>query len=311
MASKAIFTFLLLAGLSAATASHAQRGGPQATVNGAGFVPNGWCRGNGNPHAAQCPIFAPSTSGPPNHNSHQTPQTANQLPTVPQQPTLPLVQGLLITPQPPQVISGYSPGPQGTTAPTITGYSPGIVITPQPPQVISGYSPGPQGTTAPTITGYSPGIVITPQPPQTLTGYSPGGGPTQALTGQPVEIPRPKPTGEAKRQAGSSPSVTITTQSTGTSIGSELIAAKPGRQEPHAVPTFEAKATGDRWHCVASGHHVRKIFDDAGREVYAGSLPGIAIQVVPIIRDVPAWHDLTSECLVSVREHPIAKSQRR
>ena len=279
MASKAIFTFLLLAGLSAATASHAQRGGPQATVNGAGFVPNGWCRGNGNPHAAQCPIFAPSTSGPPNHNSHQTPQTANQLPTVPQQPTLPLVQGLLITPQPPQVISGYSPGPQGTTAPTITGYS--------------------------------PGIVITPQPPQTLTGYSPGGGPTQALTGQPVEIPRPKPTGEAKRQAGSSPSVTITTQSTGTSIGSELIAAKPGRQEPHAVPTFEAKATGDRWHCVASGHHVRKIFDDAGREVYAGSLPGIAIQVVPIIRDVPAWHDLTSECLVSVREHPIAKSQRR
>lgn len=279
MASKAIFTFLLLAGLSAATASHAQRGGPQATVNGAGFVPNGWCRGNGNPHAAQCPIFAPSTSGPPNHNSHQTPQTANQLPTVPQQPTLPLVQGLLITPQPPQVISGYSPGPQGTTAPTITGYS--------------------------------PGIVITPQPPQTLTGYSPGGGPTQALTGQPVEIPRPKPTGEAKRQAGSSPSVTITTQSTGTSIGSELIAAKPGRQEPHAVPTFEAKATGDRWHCVASGHHVRKIFDDAGREVYAGSLPGIAIQVVPIIRDVPAWHDLTSECLVSVREHPIARSQRR
>ena len=279
MASKAIFTFLLLAGLSAATASHAQRGGPQATVNGAGFVPNGWCRGNGNPHAAQCPIFAPSTSGPPNHNSHQTPQTANQLPTVPQQPTLPLVQGLLITPQPPQVISGYSPGPQGTTAPTITGYS--------------------------------PGIVITPQPPQTLTGYSPGGGPTQALTGQPVEIPRPKPTGEARRQAGSSPSVTITTQSTGTSIGSELIAAKPGRQEPHAVPTFEAKATGDRWHCVASGHHVRKIFDDAGREVYAGSLPGIAIQVVPIIRDVPAWHDLTSECLVSVREHPIARSQRR
>ena len=279
MASKTIFTFLLLAGLSAATASHAQRGGPQATVNGAGFVPNGWCRGNGNPHAAQCPIFAPSTSGPPNHNSHQTPQTANQLPTVPQQPTLPLVQGLLITPQPPQVISGYSPGPQGTTGPTITGYS--------------------------------PGIVITPQPPQALTGYSPGGGPTQALTGQPVEIPRPKPTGEARRQAGSSPSVTITTQSTGTSIGSELIAAKPGRQEPHAVPTFEAKATGDRWHCVASGHHVRKIFDDAGREVYAGSLPGIAIQVVPIIRDVPAWHDLTSECLVSVREHPIARSQRR
>jgi hypothetical protein len=103
----------------------------------------------------------------------------------------------------------------------------------------------------------------------------------------------------------------VTPQAGGSHIGGELIAAKPGRQVPTAVPVFETKGTGDRWHCVASGHHVRKIFDDDGNEVYAGSLPGIAIQVVPIIRDIPAWHDLSSECIISVREHPKAKAARR
>lgn len=94
-------------------------------------------------------------------------------------------------------------------------------------------------------------------------------------------------------------------------MGPDLVTALPGRQQPHAVPVFESKESGDRWHCVASGHHVRKVFDDNGNEVYAGSLPGIAIQVVPIIRDIPAWHDLSTECMISVREHPVAKAQRK
>ena len=111
----------------------------------------GWCRGNGNPHAAECPMFAPSTTSPNSHNEHKDPPLAN-----------PIQQIVVIKPLPPQVITGYSPGPQQIVAPPITGYSPGILVSPNPPQVITGYAPGPQQTIAPPITGYSPGIVVSP-----------------------------------------------------------------------------------------------------------------------------------------------------
>ena len=451
MVRKMSATLVLSVGLvSSASTLHA--GGPKPAVNGAGFVPNGWCKGNGNPHAAECPIFAPGSTSPNTYNSHQPVQTTNQLPQPPQQPTLPVI---VVTPQTPQTITGYGPVPQGVNAPDITGYSPVIVVTPQPPQVITGFSPGPQQIPPPSFTGQQPYVVppqpmqvptavpqlqpqpqpqavpfqvpplkpgyvaypdyvgprdpdtgypvVTANPPQTTTGYAPylvptlppqvptavpqaqpkpqpqpvavpplvpplkpgyvaypdyvgtrdpntgypvvTANPPQTFTGyapnkvppqpQPqtptlqtgaipttpsanvptpaqVELPRPRP---LPTQGNPPPSgqttVTITPQGGGSHVGADLITAKSGRQAPTAVPVFEVKGTGERWHCVASGHHIRKVFDDNGNEVYAGSLPGVALQVVPIIRDVPAWHDLSSECLVSVREHPKARAARR
>ena len=232
----------------------------------------GWCRGNGNPHAAECPMFAPSTTSPNSHNEHKDPPLANPIPQI-----------VVIKPLPPQVITGYSPGPQQIVAPPITGHSPGIVVSPNPPQTFTGYGPVP--------------LALPPQqvPPTPL----------------PVTLTRPQalPSTSAKSE-GPIP-VSVTPQTSTVPVAPALITPKPGRQTAHDTPAFEAKDTGDRWHCVASGHHVRKALDDNGSEVYAGSLPGIAVQVVPIIRDIPAWHDLSTDCIVAVREHPIAKAQRK
>jgi hypothetical protein len=401
MLRKSFSVLGLLVGLSCAGPADAtppqNQGGGQ--TNGAGFVPNGWCKGNGNPHAGQCPIFAPGSTAPNSHNSNQPVPTTNQLSLPPQQPTPPVIQ---VVPLPPQTISGFAPVPQAGKAPDVTGYSPGIGIAPNPPQVISGFSPGPQQIPAPsfgghapyvvppqpqppqnpyavpqprppaqppqvpllkpgytaypdyvgprdpasgypvvtanppqTITGYAPYNVppqpVLPNPPQTITGYAPNNvpplppqqqTPTPIVVPQPqpysvptplkVEVPRPRPLPpQGNPPPTGQTTVSVTPQGGGSHVGTEMIAAKSGRQAPTAVPVFEVKGTGDRWHCVASGHHVRKVFDDNGNEVYAGALPGVAIQVVPIIRDVPAWHDLSTECLISVREHPLAKAARR
>lgn len=214
--------------------------------------------------------------------------------------------GYPVPPSPPQQLTPPAPGaPQ----------APPQQVMPNPPQTFTGYAPymvpSQQQLTPPAPGGpQAPPQNVPPNPPQTITGYAPYMVPPQMQ----VEVPRPRPrplppqgnpppTGQA--------TVTVTPQGGGTHVGADFVTAKSGRQAPTAVPVFEAKGTGDRWHCVASGHHVRKVFDDNGNEVYAGALPGVAIQVVPVIRDVPAWHDLSSECIISVGEHPKAKAARR
>lgn len=254
----------------------------------------------------------------------------------------PLVVFLPVPPSPPQQLTPPAPGaPQ---APPLLPQSvpmlkPGFVAYPHyvgPRDPNTGYpvppSPPQQLTPTPKPVAVPPQNVM-PNPPQTITGYAPYMVPPQlplqqTPTPRPVAAPQPLPYNvptpmqvEVQRPRplppqGNPPptgqaTVTVTPQGGGTHVGADFVTAKSGRQAPTAVPVFEAKSTGDRWHCVASGHHIRKVFDDNGNQVYAGALPGVAIQVVPIIRDVPAWHDLSSECLISVREHPKAKAARR
>jgi hypothetical protein len=161
------------------------------------------------------------------------------------------------------------------------------------------------------------GYPIPPQPPAQQVPPLPQMAvpqpqPYNVPTPMQVDVPRPRPLApQGNPPPTGQATVSVTPQGGGSHVGVDLITAKSGRQAPNAVPVFDAQGTGDRWHCVASGHHVRKVFDDNGNQVYAGALPGVAIQVVPIIRDVPAWHDLSSECIISVREHPKATQARR
>ena len=299
-----------------ASASSLHAGGPKPSVNGAGFVPNGWCKGNGNPHAAQCPIFAPGSTAPNNYNSNQPVPTTNQLPQPPQQPTLPVIQ---VVPLPQHTITGIAPY-------MVPPQPPAQQVPPLPQMAV----PQPQPYSVPPL---KPGFVAYPHyvgPRDPNTGYPiPPQPPVQQVPPLPqmavpqpqpynvptpiqIDVPRPRPLApQGNPHSTGQTTVSVTPQGGGTHVGAELIAAKAGRQAPTAVPAFDVKATGERWHCVASGHHVRKVFDDNGNEVYAGALPGVAIQVVPIIRDVPAWHDLSSECIISVREHPKAQQARR
>jgi len=104
---------------------------------------------------------------------------------------------IVVTPNPPQVITGTSPGTiTSSPGPTITGYSPGMIITPQPPQVIMGYAPA-TVTPAPaqSFTGISPGYIVLPLPPQTITGYGavPTPTPMAVPTPTPGAIPTPTP----------------------------------------------------------------------------------------------------------------------
>ena len=299
--------------LAFAGSADAQR---RPATNGAGFVPNGWCKGNGNPHAAQCPIFAPGSTAPNNYNSNQPVPTTNQLPQPPQQPTVPVIQ---VVPLPQHTITGIAP----------------YMVPPQPPQQLTPpvphmAVPQPQPYNVPPL---KPGFVAYPNylgPRDPNTGYPippqppaqqvpplpqmavPQPQPYNVPTPMQVDVPRPRPLApQGNPPPTGQATVSVTPQGGGSHVGVDLITAKSGRQAPNAVPVFDAQGTGDRWHCVASGHHVRKVFDDNGNQVYAGALPGVAIQVVPIIRDVPAWHDLSSECIISVREHPKATQARR
>jgi hypothetical protein len=349
--------------LAFAGSADAQR---RPATNGAGFVPNGWCKGNGNPHAAQCPIFAPGSTAPNNYNSNQPVPTTNQLPQPPQQPTVPVIQVVplpqhtitgiapyMVPPQPPQQLTPpvphmAVPQPQPYNVPPLkpgfvaypdhvgprdpnTGYP----IPPQPPaQQVPPLPqmavPQPQPNNVPPL---KPGFVAYPNylgPRDPNTGYPippqppaqqvpplpqmavPQPQPYNVPTPMQVDVPRPRPLApQGNPPPTGQATVSVTPQGGGSHVGVDLITAKSGRQAPNAVPVFDAQGTGDRWHCVASGHHVRKVFDDNGNQVYAGALPGVAIQVVPIIRDVPAWHDLSSECIISVREHPKATQARR
>ena len=234
------------------------------------------------------------------------PQLTPPSPGAPQAP--PLQANNAPTPMPGYTAYPHYVGPRDPK----TGYP----TPPQPPQQLT---PTPTAVVAPPLQPYNvPTPMAVPPRPQQLvpTPNAVAVPPQQAynvpVPMQQVDVPRPRPlppqgspppTGQA--------SVTVTPQGGGTHVGADFVTAKSGRQAPTAVPVFEAKSTGDRWHCVASGHHIRSVFDDDGNQVYAGALPGVAIQVVPIIRDVPAWHDLSSECIISVGEHPKAKAARR
>jgi hypothetical protein len=168
----------------------------------------GWCNGVGNQHqAANC---GGSSTGVPSGSTPNTVPTANQLPGGGvQQPTpAGMPATVVITPNPPQVITGTSPVPtiQGQPGPTITGTSPQpIYIQPLPQTVFTGTSPVPPLQTLPTpsITGGTPPtITITPTAPQTLTGTSPVPAlqtlPTPSFTGQGlptiIVVPNPQTT---------------------------------------------------------------------------------------------------------------------
>ena len=221
------------------------------------------------------------------------------------------------------------PPPGAPQAPPQQAYNvPTPMAVPPMPQQLT--PPPPGAPQAPPQQAYNvPKPMGVPPMPQQMTPPSPGAAqaPPQIAYAAPVptqqiDVPRPRPlqtqanptpTGQAtvKPTPTGAATVKVTPQGGGTHPGADFITVKSGRQAPTAIPVFEDKSSGDRWHCVASGHHIRKVFDDSGNEVYAGALPGVAIQVVPIIRDVPAWHDLSSECLISVGEHPKAKAARR
>jgi hypothetical protein len=281
------------------------------------------------------PTLKPGFVAYPHYVGPRDPNTGYPVPpSPPQQLTPPAPGAPQAPPLMPQAVPSMKPGyvayPNyiGPRDPN-TGYP----VPPSPPQQLTPPAPGaPQ----------APPQQVMPNPPQTITGYAPYmvpdqkqltppapgapqappmkpyNVPTPMVPGQVVDVPRPRPVAaQAKAPAPAAATgpaagnVTVTPKGTTAPIGPGLITAQSGRQAAHAMPTFEAKETGDRWHCVASGHRVRKAFDAAGNEFYAGALPGIGVSAVAMVRDVPAWHDLSTDCLIAVGEHPKARAARR
>jgi len=112
-----------------------------------------------------------------------------------------------VEPQPVQTISGFGPGPQASTPPPITGWSPAIVVTPIP---------------QPSFTGYGPVIPWPPLQPVPLrnTGKNPDGSkylvppsPTPYATPSPTGTPTPSafPTPPSPTPTPPTPTPTVTT----------------------------------------------------------------------------------------------------
>jgi hypothetical protein len=252
-------------------------------------------------------------------------------PPAPRAPMTPPAPG---APRPPQA-PPLAPAEVPTLKPGFVAYphyvgprdpNTGYPVPPSPPTAMT--PPAPGAPQAPPLMPYN--VPPLSPLPTAVSPTNPVPGP-----GQVVDVPRPRPqpasaqraaaagttTGGPSPPMGSPPpppasgpatgTVVVTPKGSSVPVGSAFVTAQSGRQPTHAIPTFEAKETGDRWHCVASGHRVRKAFDAAGNEFYAGALPGIGVSAVAMVRDVPAWHDLSTDCLIAVGEHPKARDARR
>lgn len=74
-----------------------------------------------------------------------------------------------------------------------------------------------------------------------------------------------------------------------------------GRQPVHQPAYFADNSTGATWRCAASGHQKRKHVTEDGEVTHDGAhLASMMSDVV--LADVPAWHEMTPDCLITIKE---------
>jgi len=92
-------------------------------------------------------------------------------------------------------------------------------------------------------------------------------------------------------------------------LAGQLIPRHAGRQHPNAQPQFVVAETGERWTCAASGMQRRRHIDERGVVTMNGALPNL-VMMDTLIRDIPAFHEHSAECLIGVQRRPNSQSQR-
>ncbi len=268
----------------------------------------GWCKGNGNPHGGAC--ASGGTGGSIDANSgHSTPPTATEAP-----PTSQVVTGTYgqsftgygaVPPMPPQLtpaqppplappplLPGYVQYPNFTgTRDPATGFPAAV-----PPQQVT-------GSYGPSFTGYGPVQTVTGTVPPPVTGYGPV---SQTETPQPI-IRKPSPNPRPARSHSGADKITVRSAEERQPLAGQMIPRQAGRQLPNAQPEFVIAQTGERWTCAASGLQRRRHVDARGVETVHGALPTLAM-VDPLIRDIPAFHEHHSECLIGVQRRAINRN---
>jgi hypothetical protein len=104
------------------------------------------------------------------------------------------------------------------------------------------------------------------------------------------------------------PSVPPGSQSNKTPIGHKLVTRYPGRQPLHDLPRFNSDNLHQDAYCALSGYHMRKFKDVFGKETVAGTLPSLS-NGGSIVRDIPAWHEPSSGCLIIIKKKKYKKKQ--
>jgi hypothetical protein len=233
---------------------------------------------------------------------------------------------------PPQQVTG-SYGPSftghapvqtvtGSYGPSFTGYGAVPPIPPQltppqpqppvPPPLLPGYVQFPNHTgPRDPATGFPAQV-----PPQQVTGsYGPsftGYGPVQNPPPHqtpPAIIPKPTPKPRPSQTVTSTTNVSVNSTEQRQPLAGQLIPRHAGRQHPNAQPQFVVAETGESWTCAASGMQRRRHIDERGVVTMNGALPNL-VMMDTLIRDIPAFHEHSAECLIGVQRRPNSQSQR-
>ena len=89
--------------------------------------------------------------------------------------------------------------------------------------------------------------------------------------------------------------------------GHKMITRHPGRQPLHNLPQFASADAGKDSFCALSGFYRRKHNDVFGNQTEMGMLPSLR-NTESLVRDIPAWHEMSSDCLIVVNKRKVGKT---
>jgi hypothetical protein len=119
----------------------------------------------------------------------------------------------------------------------------------------------------------------------------------------PVVIRRPVSTGPTAVRGVDPQSQGVSLAQTATrepwTVG--IVTEQPGRQRGHSAPSYRT-ADGHLVQCLAGGFGWRYVVGSDGSVRLAGRLPVLRTTDV-MVRDLPANHLVSPECVVAVRRH--------
>jgi hypothetical protein len=124
----------------------------------------------------------------------------------------------------------------------------------------------------------------------------------------PTVIPKPTPKPRTGQTVTTPNNVTVNSTEQRQPLAGQMIPRHAGRQHPNAQPQFVVAQTGENWTCAASGMQRRRHMDERGVVTVNGVLPNLAM-LDTLIRDIPAFHEHSAECLIGVQRRPMSQSQ--
>jgi hypothetical protein len=235
----------------------------------------GWCQGVGNKHGSVA-VCNPT----PNPNLGHSPPQATPTYAVPTPVPQTVAQPMLVPQQVP------TPTPPATPQQVPQPVAQPMLVPQQVP------TPTPQATPQQVPQPVAQPMLVPQQVPQPIEQREP-----QIVVQRPVPLTTTPELVVTGRPGGNSiVHVTGTGNATWT-LGP--VAAMPGRQRHHALPSYMA-ADGTIVQCLAGGFGWRYVEDEAGELKLVGRTPTLRATDL-IVRDVPANQMTRPDCVVQVR----------